>query len=81
MAALGTKVKDKISGFSGIVTGRCQYLSGCNQAMVTPQVLADGKPIEPIWIDEQRLDRVDDSMLVLENGNTPGFDRAPSTKL
>ncbi len=30
--------KDKISGFSGVVTARAEYISGCNQALCCPLV-------------------------------------------
>jgi hypothetical protein len=31
---LGVTVKDVIHGFEGVVTGRCQYLTGCTQYLV-----------------------------------------------
>lgn len=34
---LGLKAKDKITGFEGIITARCEYLTGCNQYCLTPQ--------------------------------------------
>jgi len=56
MIKLGDKVKDSITGFSGIVIARCAYLNGCISIQVQPQKLGgDGKPIEPEWIDEQQL--------------------------
>jgi hypothetical protein len=42
MIKLGSNVKDRITGFSGIVTGFVTYLSGCNQALVIPNVATDG---------------------------------------
>ncbi len=55
MVQLGSKVRDQISGFTGIATGRATYLFGCVRVLVEPQELKDGKPIESQWIDEQRL--------------------------
>jgi len=56
MIALGTMVKDKITGFSGVVTGRAEYLNGCISVLVQPGGLKpDGEPIEAHWFDEQRL--------------------------
>jgi hypothetical protein len=52
---LGTRVKDKISGFEGIATGRTEYLYGCVRVLVEPERLEAGKPIEGEWFDEQRL--------------------------
>jgi hypothetical protein len=42
MIKLGSKAKDKITGFNGFVTGFVTYLSGCNQALVVPKVGKDG---------------------------------------
>ena len=57
MIKLGDKVKDSISGFEGIVTGRAEYLYGCVRVLVQPESLQDdGKLAEDTWIDEQRLD-------------------------
>jgi len=71
---LGITVKDKITGFTGTVTGFVQYLSGCNQGLVAPSVDKDGKFAESQWFDEQRLERVGTRAVSLDNGKTPGFD-------
>lgn len=73
---LGWTAKDKITGFQGVVTGRAEYLTGCNQLLVVPPLGADGSPREPHWYDEQRLDRIGDDKVTLDNGKTPGFDKA-----
>ena len=73
---LGRKVKDKITGFTGTVTGLCQYISGCNQALVAPAVGKDGVAKDSAWFDEQRLEYVGTEKVTLDNGKTPGFDRA-----
>lgn len=58
MVVLGTKVKDKITGFEGIAVSRTTYLYGCVRVCVEPQGLHDGKPIESQYFDEQRLEDV-----------------------
>lgn len=55
MIDLGKKAKDKITGFEGIITGRAQYLYGCDQYLVTPPA-KDGAKIEAYWFDEGRLE-------------------------
>lgn len=55
MIKLGQKVKDSITGFSGIATARCEYLNGCVSVEVRPTKLIDGKMIKSAWIDEQQL--------------------------
>ena len=55
---LGSKVRDNITGFEGIATGRTEWLFGCNRVCVEPTELKDGKPIEAQWFDEQRMEVV-----------------------
>jgi hypothetical protein len=53
---LGKQGKDKITGFVGIITSKCEHLYGCNQYSLNPIVGQDGKtnPIE--WFDEGRIE-------------------------
>jgi hypothetical protein len=37
----------------------------------------DGKVPDPIWYDEQRLEVLEGERIFLDNGKTPGCDRAP----
>lgn len=71
---MGKTVTDKITGFKGVVTGHCRYISGCDQLLVTPKVKGD-TVVESKWIDQQRCE-VDKSAkrVVLDNGTTPGCD-------
>ena len=79
MVTLGQKVRDKITGFSGIVTGRVEYLTGCNQLLVAPPIKDDGAWRDSQWFDEQRVDVLDATPIALDNGKTPGFD-APAPR-
>lgn len=51
---MGRKVKDVITGFEGVVGGRAQYLTGCNQYLVQPKGKKDTYPTSA-WVDEGRL--------------------------
>jgi len=73
---LGRNLRDKITGFKGICTGRVCYLTGCDQALLQPGVDKDGKVVDSAWFDIQRLEYVDDSCIVLDNHGHPGFDKA-----
>lgn len=72
----GVTVRDRITGFTGVVTGHVRYITGCHQVLVAPPT-KDGAFVEPHWFDEQRV-MVDESTLpvVLDNGATPGCDVA-----
>lgn len=52
---LGKKAKDKISGMTGVITARCEFLTGCNRYCITPQELKDGRPIEGMYFDEDQI--------------------------
>lgn len=53
---LGTKVKDKVTGLTGIITTRTEFLHGCVRVGVQPQELKDGKPVDPVSFDEPQLE-------------------------
>lgn len=52
---LGDKVKDRITGFTGIATARCKYLNGCVQFCVEPKVDKDGDMRKHRYIDREQL--------------------------
>lgn len=56
MIKLGETVTDTITGFSGTVIGRVEYLTGCIQFEVQSKELKDGVPVRAQWIDEGRLE-------------------------
>lgn len=57
MIKLGGLVKDSITGYEGIATAKCEYLTGCIQFQVQSKRLdKDGKTIEAEWFDQSRLD-------------------------
>lgn len=75
MIHLGATYKDKITGFKGVATGHCEYLSGCNQTLLAPPCDEKGALIDSQWFDDQRLQICSDPVVVLENEATPGFDK------
>lgn len=57
MVNLGDKVKDEVTGFSGVATARAIYWNGCISILVCSSKLgSDGKEVEE-WFDEQRVDK------------------------
>jgi|GEM_PF-913299 hypothetical protein len=56
---LGVKLRDTVSGFTGIAIGRIEYLNGCWQYGIRPTLDKDGKIPDAHWIDEQQLEIVD----------------------
>lgn len=56
---LGVVAKDIISGFEGIVTGKCEYLYSSARYQLTSGCAKDGKPVE-CWVDEGRIRVIED---------------------
>ena len=54
---LGQKVKDMVTGFTGIATARTEWMNGCVRYCVEAKMLKDGRCIE-LWVDEDRLELV-----------------------
>jgi hypothetical protein len=59
MVNLGDKVKDRVTGLTGIAVAKSHYLQGCARIGVQPQELKDGKPVEVSWFDEPQLEVIE----------------------
>lgn len=68
---LGATVKDKITEFEGLVTGKCSYITGCDQFLVQPKC-KEGAWIEAKWFDENRLEQLDNEIIVLDDDHKDG---------
>lgn len=56
MGLLGIHAEDTVTGFTGVVMARTEYLNGCVQFCVQPEGMKeDGSPMDSQWFDEQRL--------------------------
>lgn len=52
--------RDRISGFEGTCTGKAQYISGCDQVLLTPPVGKEGELRDSAWFDDERLHTLND---------------------
>lgn len=66
---LGDKAKDRITGLTGIVTSRHEFLNGCVRMGIQPQELKDGKPVESSVFDVEQLELVTEKV---EKKGKPG---------
>jgi len=55
-ALLGFKVKDKVTGFTGVVASISFDLYGCIQAIINPGLDKDGKLMDSHYFDINRLE-------------------------
>ncbi len=59
MIQLGDKIRDKVTGVTGIATQRIEMLNGCVQYTIRQPVDKDGKIPEMWSYDEQQLEVVE----------------------
>jgi hypothetical protein len=52
----GDEVREKVSGFRGIITGSVYYLTGCSQYLVTAKPKDEFSEPVGLWYDEGRLE-------------------------
>lgn len=56
---LGSKARDRVTSYTGIVYARHEYLYGCRRYTLQAQELKDGKPVETLTTDEDALEVLD----------------------
>jgi len=64
---LGKKVRDVVSGFTGVAVASHNYLMGCTRITVQPVVDKDGKLPETQTFDKPQLEIIEE---VAKVGNT-----------
>lgn len=69
---LGDRVKDSITGFTGIYVCRLEYLHGCVRISIQPEELdKDGKPPEDKVFDEGQVELVEPGVRAPVQRNLP----------
>jgi hypothetical protein len=53
---LGSLARDIVTGFTGVIIGKTQWLNGCNRVTIQPRELKDGKPIESHCFDIEQIE-------------------------
>lgn len=77
---LGSKARDIITGFTGIITSRATYLTGCDQYCIKPQkLMKDGSMQEGVYFDIEQIEILDAKPLKVNTRPTggPRMDSAP----
>ena len=76
MITLGDKVKDTVSGFTGIAVSRHSYLNGCDRISVQPAYkLKEGKLPDSCTFDEPQLKILKSSVVPQGSKLTGGPDK------
>ena len=69
---LGSKVRDKVTGFVGIATARTEFLNGCIQYSIQPKVEKDNKVPEEIAVDVGSLEVIKPKKIKIKKKDTGG---------
>jgi hypothetical protein len=56
---LGDRLRDKVTGFTGIAIGVTDWMSQCKRWIIQPESLHEGKPVEAQSFDETHIEIVD----------------------
>lgn len=76
---LGLKVRDRVTGFQGIVESISWDLYGCIQAVVRPPIDDKGAMPEGKWCDVLRLEVLDSARVMEIPGGFSTYGAGPST--
>ena len=71
MIELGDIVRDKLTGFKGVVVAKIQFLNGCIQYSVLPKAKKTGEYPEDVGIDEQNIE------IISKRNQKPKIKRSP----
>ena len=55
MVELGDKVKDTVTGYTGIAVCKATYLQGCDRIAIQSPVTKEGKKLDWEYFDEPQL--------------------------
>ena len=78
IANLGKLGRDKVTGFEGVITAVAKHLYGCDSYLLTPKIGKDGKREDAYWMDEGRVEIVDEAVKPEDvKGDKPGGEELP----
>lgn len=76
---LGSVLKDKITGFTGVVTSRTQWLNACNVYGLQPQKLNEGKVADRGHFDEPQLEVIEENVFKPKRATGGAASSTPQT--
>ena len=75
--ALSDKARDTLTGFTGVVIGRAEHLTGCNQVFLLPESEKDNEIKDGVWFDIERVEKLEDQAVALSARRTGADIPAP----
>ena len=78
---LGSKVRDTITGMTGIVIARTVWLHGCARLTIQPLELKEGRPVDGCTIDEPQAEIIKEKVAKAGNRRTGGPRAEPTRNI
>ncbi len=72
---LGSKVRDKVTGFTGIATAKIEYLNGCIQICIKPPVDKNNKMPDVEYVDIDQIEILEEEKITFLKKLTGGPQR------
>ena len=69
----GDLAKDRISGYTGIVVAKTEWITGCGRVTLQAQELKDGKPVDGIACDEEMIEVIKENVFVTDKAERPAL--------
>lgn len=69
---LGMEAKDKVTGFTGIITARIHFLNGCVQFGIRPKAKDGNKVEDSLFVDWQQIEILGPGVSDTAPLNAPG---------
>jgi hypothetical protein len=63
----GDKVREKVTGFEGTITGTAFYLTGCTSHLITGKQFDPSKEPIALWYDEGRIELIEAQFIKKES--------------
>lgn len=75
--AMGDKVKDTLTGFTGVVIAMTEHMTGCNQLFVLPKSDKENEIKDGFWFDIERIEKIGERAVQIDSRRTGGDVPAP----
>ncbi len=69
---VGTKVKDSVTGYTGLAVARTEWLNGCFRITIQAPVDKDGKVPDQLTCDEPSVEIINEEPVERDAGVTGG---------
>lgn len=81
MINLGDIAKDTITGLTGAVVSRHEYLNGCVRVSLQPNEIKDGRPVEATTFDIEQIEVIQPAAhkMLARTGGPESAPSRPST--